>query len=262
MKKRFHYIGDSHCSFFLGYNGIPPVYPHVAKSLLPGFFCYRLGAPLAYHINHYGANSQAREKLDAIVNTCNPDNDILVLCFGEIDCRAHILKQAALQQKQPEAIIQNCISHYMQAIQFYINKGFTVLVWNAVYSANYEEKNTNLEYPYFGSYQQRNAVTTNFNQQLKQQLQTTAAKFIDISGHLLDANTGLTAEQYYFDAVHLNNRLFLTAVDAINKLHKSPPISQQQVLRYQFNLRMYTVGNFLKTMPAIVKKYLSRLTAG
>lgn len=218
MALSIHCIGDSHCCFFLGYDHLAKAYPVVSKSLMPRIFCYRLGPVLAYNLDKYGTATRGREMLEQILTTLDPRKDILLLSFGEIDCRAHILKQVQDKHRDFQEVVDSCVSNYMTAVKEITSRNFRVFIWNAVYSANFLEKNNDLEYPYRGTVRERNMVTELFNRTLDAMAKTAGAVFVDISGSLIDEDTRLTKEEFYQDSIHLNRRLFVPVIKIIDRL--------------------------------------------
>ena len=185
---------------------------------MPRIFCYRLGPVLAYNLDKYGTATRGREMLDEILTTLDPRKDILLLSFGEIDCRAHILKQVQDKHRDFQEVVDSCVSNYMTAVKEITRRNFRVFIWNAVYSANFLEKNNDLEYPYRGTVRERNMVTEMFNRTLNSMAGTAGADFVDISGFLVDKDTGLTKDEFYQDSVHLNRRLFTLVIKIIDRL--------------------------------------------
>ncbi len=240
-----HCIGDSHCSFFLGYNIIPKEYPFIAKSLHENIFCYRLGASLAYSINKFETSIKSREKLELIVSKLNPQKDIIILSFGEIDCRAHILKQAFLKNVDSTVIVKSCIKNYLEIIDFIEAKKFKIIIWNAIYSANSVFNNEDLEFPFFGKVEERNRVTKEFNTELSFKLLSRSSYFLTISDLIIDKMTGFTLDTFYFDVIHLNNKLFLHALTEINNLLNIGIFNKADRIKYQ--IRLFFLENSIKT---------------
>lgn len=241
-----HSIGDSHCSFFLGYNTIINEYPYVAKSLVGKIYCYRIGPALAFNVNKYGTTTQSREKIEKILSYLNPEKDILMFCFGEIDCRAHILKQAESNKVPYPQIVTQCISNYLEMIRFARGRGFRVILWNAIYSANYKESIKGLEYPYYGNVHDRNKVTAEFNNQLRVAASKVGADFLNISSHLIDPETGLTNDSYYYDEIHMNNKLFIPVLKQINILMDKPIFGITEFLIYRGKLLVMHILRLIK----------------
>jgi hypothetical protein len=259
MALRLHCIGDSHCCFFLGYDDISKAFPVVAKSLMPGIFCYRLGPVLAYNLDKYNTATRGKEMLDEILLTLVPEKDILLLSFGEIDCRAHILKQVEDKGKDPQEVVDTCVSNYMTTVKEITRRNFRVFIWNAVYSANHLEKNNDLEYPYRGTVRERNVVTELYNRKLKSMSEEAGAVFVDISGFLINKDTGFTKDEFYQDSVHLNRRLFVFTIKTINALVGKSLFKWYDLAIYRFR---YLTVNIVGVYTNGLQKLKRRLYAG
>src|SRR5688572_14786627 len=107
-----HVIGDSHVSLFSGKDQIVPTWNEPHEDLLPQFRTYRLGAMLAYNLAT--ERHEGRDKLFACIKTL-PKNSKVLLCFGEIDCRAHLVKQARAQEKTLDDVARECAGRYAEA---------------------------------------------------------------------------------------------------------------------------------------------------
>jgi hypothetical protein len=231
-----HCIGDSHCAFFLGYDHMPDEYPCVTHGLFNNIFCYRLGPSLAYNAFHFGTTTCTREKIEKILPGLDKQKDIVLLSFGEIDCRAHILKQCQQSGKSLTEVVAACVDNYWMLVEHVRSAGFRVVIWNAVYSANFMELNPNLEYPYFGTVEQRNEATDCFNRMLANRSAESKICFLDMSKYLLDASGKMTNSAYYFDSIHLNQKLFIRVMKLLNSRMPSPVISDWQIFSYPFRL--------------------------
>jgi hypothetical protein len=76
-KPLIHVIGDSHVVPFRG--SMP-------------FLAHHLGAATAYNLNRQNSTTSSNEKLFRVINRLG-EKDIVMLSFGEIDCRIHIYYQ-------------------------------------------------------------------------------------------------------------------------------------------------------------------------
>lgn len=192
-----HCIGDSHASFFSGYDEIQPQFPDQSRNLYPFFRSYRLGAVLAYNLVNLNTREQGREKLLDLISSLDTGAAVL-LCFGEIDCRCHLLKQADIQNQPLEAVVGNCVKNYFSAVDELIERKFKVLVWGVIPSA----RSSNEDYPTYGSMEQRNECTAQFNRQLKEECLKRGIAFISIFDNLINGQKE-TKLEYYFDTIHL-----------------------------------------------------------
>ena len=89
-----HCIGDSHSAVFSGEEAMQPCWPEPAANKLPYFTSYRIGPATAYQI----ANKQPI--LDSLIGSLDLGaDDQLMFCFGEVDIRSHLIKQAKMQDR-------------------------------------------------------------------------------------------------------------------------------------------------------------------
>jgi hypothetical protein len=241
QKKLIHCIGDSHASFFSGYDRIQPGYPEPSDNKYPFFTCYRLGAVLAYNLPRSGTKEQGREKLLQLLSAL-PQNATVLLCFGEIDCRCHLLKQAEVQGKPIDDIVTTCIESYFRAIDEIVEKGFEVIVWNAVPSSN----TNNEEYPVYGSLEARNKCTVLFNRHLEKECKSRNLFFLSIYQKLLDKDLK-TDFIYYFDSIHLGQ---LAMPMVLQELYKFRPEISQHYNRFQVKYMLFK-SMLIRTMKSI-----------
>jgi len=155
-----HCIGDSHSAVFSGEEKMQPTWPEPASNLLPYFKSYRIGPATAYQI----ANKQPI--IESLINSVNlgPD-DKLMFCFGEVDIRAHLIKQSKLQDRPVIDLVVECVSRYIEAISYYKKFGVPIMIWGPIASWSDEKKYTGG--PSFGTNQERNWVTFSFNTALQ-----------------------------------------------------------------------------------------------
>jgi len=119
-KRKFNIycIGDSHASFFSGYDRIQLGWPN--KTFNKKYFflkSYRLGPVLAYNLCKFKTRSRGREKLLYILTHLIPLGSKVLFCFGEIDCRAHLLRQSEIQKRDIYDIVRECVDRYFSVIK-------------------------------------------------------------------------------------------------------------------------------------------------
>lgn len=203
-----HVIGDSHVSLFSGRDAIVPVWNEPHEDLLPQFKTYRLGAMLAYNLAT--ERHEGREKLFACIKTL-PKNSKVLLCFGEIDCRAHIVKQANLQARRIGDIAGEVAERYFLAIQE-ASKLAKVAVWGATPQSAAEHSSN--KFPTVGSMTERNIATWHFNLRLAQLCDDVAIPFYQIFGHIVDENMQ-SDEEYFLDSAHMNQKALPFALEEL-----------------------------------------------
>jgi hypothetical protein len=127
-----HCIGDSHSAVFSGKEEMQPVWPERSDDITPYFRSYRIGPALAYNLFN------KIPIIDEIVSSLvDKENDTIVFCFGEVDIRAHLIKQAMEQKdKSIGQVIEECVGRYFEVIKFYKDQGYNVAIWAPIASFN------------------------------------------------------------------------------------------------------------------------------
>ena len=106
-------FGDSHVNVFRDINGV---------------FVNYVGASTAYNLSSQKSSSGGGRLLQAKLSRLNPQLNAVMLCFGEIDCRAHIVKQAYIHKKSIQSAAEDTAAAYFEFIQSIKVKGFQVVV--------------------------------------------------------------------------------------------------------------------------------------
>lgn len=183
------------------------------KARVP-FVVYRLGPVLAYNLCKNNTTTRGREKLFKVLKREIPKNSHVMFCFGEIDCRAHLLKQAEKQSLSTDEVVQTCVNRYVSVLKEVKKLEYHPLVWNVIPSTILN-RNQYHEFPTYGTFQERNEVTRTFNNYLKIQTQKNNIPFISIEKKLLDEK-GSMKLGYTNDQIHLNQNAMPLAIKAIN----------------------------------------------
>ena len=213
--KRIICIGDSHASFFSGMDRIQPEYPCPAKNMIQALESVRLGPVLAYSLHKNGTTNKGREKLFEKIRECDRDTSSILFCFGEIDCRNHLLKQSEENKRSLEDVVGECVAKYFDVILEIKNMGFEVLVWNVIPTSSL---NQNPEYPHYGSHVQRNRCTRYFNSYLGEYCRKNGIVFIDIFDKLVRRDNH-TREYFFFDGIHLGQLAMPYFIGRIKRSH-------------------------------------------
>lgn len=146
-----HCIGDSHASVFSGKDEMQPIWPERSDDRLPYFRSYRIGPATAYNL--FNKISVINEILETQVDK---EKDTVVFCFGEVDIRAHLIKQKSLQQRELADLVQECVDRYCQALFYFYQQGYKIAVWSPIASWGDEKPYTG---PSFGTNKERNIAT-------------------------------------------------------------------------------------------------------
>lgn len=204
-----HVIGDSHVSLFSGKDEIVPVWNAPHEDLLPQFRTYRLGAMLAYNLAT--ERHEGREKLFTLLNIL-PKRSKVLLVFGEIDCRAHIVKQARAQDRDIRDIAENVAERYFSAIQE-VNALRKTIVWGAIpQSAAAHSSN---KFPTVGSPQERNEAAFWFDRTVRKLCEDAGIPFASIFNELVDSEY-ISRESFFYDSAHLDQRALPFALEALS----------------------------------------------
>ncbi|MEK6620985.1 MAG: hypothetical protein AABZ13_00700 [Planctomycetota bacterium] len=210
-------IGDSHVSVFSGRGTKDnpyqqPLFPTITKGDLPAFTPIRLGAILAYNL--VGKTSRIFEALEYYKVS---RDDVVLLSFGEIDCRMHILRQAQIFNAPVKSLVEECVARYLIAAQIIANKEYRVGFWGPIASSIAPPLPEHLqkpeEFPVFGSCQERNHITQYFNEYLTQLGKAFGLETFSIFPELIHSDH-LTRTEYYMDQIHLSQ----SAIPLIEKV--------------------------------------------
>ena len=259
FKMNLHCIGDSHTAFFTGYNIIQPEYPKVLQSIPQNIYTYRLGSPLAYNLCEPNSKTQSNEKLFEIINKLNYRTDIVLLSFGEVDCRAHVIKQAEIKNITIDEAVHECVSRYLIVIKKILELNFKVVIWNAVPTAMGFE-NVKFEYPYYGSFEERNKACILFNEELQKKATEIGFHFIAVYKKIINKNF-TTNNEYYFDKIHLSNKLLPVALKNISEAIPGFGIPKLELLKIKTRILLNAIGiesttdKFINKIKKIFIKY-------
>lgn len=191
---KIHTFGDSHSN--TGWKYLPPTY-NIKR--------HHLGPKLAYTLG--------REKT-SLLNLNNyviSRDDVIVFCFGEIDCRCHVHKHIT-----PDItyiyVIKNIIDSYIDAVCEIVDqskiKPKRTCVYNVVPPVNPEERikfSRSKIFPFIGSDHERKQYTTCFNSLLKQKCKIHDFVFIDVYDDYADSQGFLNTKLSDKSGVHIGD---------------------------------------------------------
>lgn len=196
-----HCIGDSHSAVFSGEEKMQDIWPMPAANTIPFFSSYRIGPATAFQL------ANKKEIIDSIISKVYKNGDHVMFCFGEVDIRAHLIKQSQQQNRDILEIVNECVERYFNVILEYKNRGVSVLVWGPIASWNNKKPYTGG--PSFGTDLERNHVTKLFNEKLKEYCSQNEIKFVTLFYDMLNED-GTTNETYLDDwegsHMHLSQR--------------------------------------------------------
>lgn len=183
-----HCIGDSHSAVFSGEETMQPEWPALASNKLPYFKSYRLGPATAYQLEN------KKHLIDDILSQHYNTGDSLLFCFGEVDIRAHLIKQMQLQNRNLDDIVKECVDRYFKVIIDYKNQGINCIVWGPIASWHESKRYSG---PSFGTCVERNLVTKEFNRYIEELCNLHGVGFVTIFYDMINENH--ETNTYYLD---------------------------------------------------------------
>lgn len=215
-------IGDSHVNFFSGNEKLSfiPIGNEVntctRQNDLP-ITVIHFGPCLAYKTNQYGSTNRFREKLDwAMENFIQPGARLLCV-FGEVDIRAHVFKQTAVQGKDFRPVVNEIIGNYMEFLLWLRRLGHEVVCWGPIASQNDDCPITG-EYPRVGTTAERNMATAFFNEELSLRCSENGISFISIFEDMVTDDMQTKEEYLSDDRVHLGNYAYQMVIGALQDI--------------------------------------------
>lgn len=173
-----HCIGDSHAAIFSGCKEMIDIWsPHARTKNESNFFkAYRIGPSTATGL------ATKIPFINGILTFSPVDkiNDKVMFCFGEIDIRAHIMKEHLEKNKDLDELIRNSIDEYFKTVLFYKKLGYNMMIWGPIASWNESKPYTGPGWPTYGTNLQRNHVTRLFNEYLERKCKDNDIPFITI----------------------------------------------------------------------------------
>ena len=187
-KPLIHVIGDSHVVPFRG--SMP-------------FLAHHLGAATAYNLNKKNSTTKSNEKLFKVIDKLGK-KDIMMLSFGEIDCRIHIYYQYKKSNEihSISELIERTISNYGEVMEQLKERRVNFCVY-CVSPAT--DVGNEYKYPFYGTAEVRSQINRMFNEKLRAFCQNNGYKFIDIYDRVAD-KYGLMLKEYAGDEIHLNKK--------------------------------------------------------
>jgi hypothetical protein len=174
-----HCIGDSHSAVFSGEETMQPEWPLLASNKLPYFNSYRIGPATAYQLEN------KKYIIDEIIKNHYNEDDRILFCFGEVDIRAHLIKQTSIQNRTTQDLVKECVDRYFEVILSYKNKGINCIVWGPIASWHQSKFYTG---PSFGTCIERNKVTEEFNKYVEELCNIHNIGFVTIFYDMIDKN--------------------------------------------------------------------------
>ena len=115
------------------------------------------------------------------------DGDIVIFCYGEIDCRNHVYKHVS-DTKNHRIVIDAMVESYFASISENVTQfeNLIVCVFNVVPPVHYRKEAPNHPFPFLGSDEERKSYHLYANLKIKELCNKYGFIFIDIYDELTD----------------------------------------------------------------------------
>jgi len=187
-----HTIGDSHASS-----------KHSGWKDCEGIVTHDVGPVLCYSIGNGRYSKNVLRDFKIV------DGDIVIFCFGEIDCRCHIYKHIT-NTKSYKMVIDEVVDRYTIAIKDIVsdvNLKHTCL-YNVVPPVNKSNTYENRFLPYLGSDEERKQYVLYFNERIREKCRENDWIFFDIYDHYID-NNGFLNKSLSDGNVHIKDGKYI-----------------------------------------------------
>lgn len=191
-----HVVGDSHVSVFAGVPGLQPAWPVRVREGLPGVESVRLGPYLAHSLTRPGHG--VRRKLRGALSGVGR-RDVVLLSFGEIDCRCHVVPQAARQGVSIERVASELARAYVRAARALVREGTLAFLAASPPSAGLRAQGP---WSPKGSLRERARAARAFNEALTVAAREAGCAVIDVTSDVTDER-GRADRRCVPDGIHL-----------------------------------------------------------
>ena len=187
-----HTLGDSHADgghSHWGYIKLPNI----------NIKTHHLGGKLMYTFGKFGFD---------VLNIKNygvSENDVVIFCFGEIDCRNHVHKHITDEYSYKE-IINSIVENYFIAIKQNVEqyKNIKTCVYNVIPPTRGFYCSPDHPYPFLGSDDERKTYYKYMNEKMKELCKAYNYYYFDIYDDCCD-DEGFLKKEYSDGNVHLRN---------------------------------------------------------
>lgn len=193
--------GDSHTMFWSGKDTL-----NAPVSVFAGVDLLWLGPATAHNIASPTSSIRASQRIIEHMDENIGRYKCVILSFGEIDCRVHILKAAIRQRTGIAAAVSATVQRYFDFWRFFSEKyEISTLFWGPIPTSTPTKIPFHPDLPTFGSSLERNYATFIFNKFLSK-LSEDSKKTTNLN--LFDRLIGdnfITKGEFLYDGCHLSN---------------------------------------------------------
>lgn len=215
-------LGDSHVNFFSGNEelsflpigkDINTCVNHTSYPFTP----LHIGPCLAYNCNRFHTTFAFREKVEYLCRNFIAPHARILCCLGEIDLRVHVWKQAGLQNRNYQQIVDDILEQYLQFLIRLREAGYQVSCWGPIASQK-ETCPLDPKFPRNGSETERNLATAYFNRRLSDLCREHGILFLSIFEQMITPDFQTRDEYLSIDHCHLGQSALSLALPEFQKL--------------------------------------------
>lgn len=215
-------LGDSHVNFFSGNEELSflpignDINTCINNTTYP-FTPLHAGPCLAYTCCQPHTTYSFREKAEYLCQNFIKPHAKILCCLGEIDLRVHVFKQAALQNRTYQEIVDDILAQYMQFLLGLQKEGFRVSCWGPIAS---QKDNCPLDprFPRNGTEKERNLATAYFNKKLSELCSLHGILFLSIFQQMVTSEYKTIDSYLSADCCHLGQHALSLALPQWQKL--------------------------------------------
>ena len=163
-----------------------------------------MGSKLAYSFGRDGLSCCDISKFNV------QEDDVVVFCFGEIDCRCQIGKRTQ-NVEEAQTMITDIVVKYVQAVKLNVeNFGKPIRPFILTVTPPVEKNTTheNPQVPFIGTDNERREYTAYFNQKLREECEKTRVGVLDVYHDYAD-DRGFLKRELSDGHVHIRDERFI-----------------------------------------------------
>ncbi|CAJ35723.1 SGNH/GDSL hydrolase family protein [Methanocella arvoryzae] len=204
----FHVIGDSHTWAFKRQRS---------------FIVHNIGPATAYNLVNKNSSVQSNRKLFEVIRRIDIKKDVVIMVFGEIDCRVHFYNQHMKSggKVSIEELMDRTIANYGEVLAQLKGMGVNFVVYGVLPASKHvfrfppyatEKIKEDLfsefrnSYPFLASPEVRSPINRRFNQKLKTFCEAHGYRYLDIYPVVAD-DRGLIKDEFAADEIHVTGKI-------------------------------------------------------
>lgn len=179
------------------------------------FIIHHLGAATAFNLIKKDSNTESNKQLFQIIRRISK-KDIVLLTFGEIDCRIHTYYQFKKNNEKYslDEIIDKTVSNYGAISHQIREKGIKLCICSVSPTTTVGNE---YNVPFYASPEIRSHITRKFNEKLQEFCTIHQYPYINIYPKVSDEN-GIMLKEYAGDQIHLNNKVIPIVRKELNEI--------------------------------------------